>query len=232
MARSAKTNHVMSLVGEKSKTDSADKAAGEKKAYPKTPPKASNPAIVQMEEEQRSVHYNTLSADSLPIQKNTEIKKGEDPKKTALPKQPDSKFGSNSDSINEKSNPGEELKTDQSNQTLYREHSFRTESIGLPEEDFQKTENQKKSVKQGITAVVPDLVNQELGAIVRRFNISPTDSNLWQLTKSALETIRPEFSLNAYEYEEKCSKLRQRVILEMTKAAIKLSKNQKNNSEK
>ena len=78
--------------------------------------------------------------------------------------------------------------------------------------------------KDAITAIVLELINQELDAIVKRFHIAPTDSNLWQLTKAALEAVRPEFSLNGEDYEEKCGRLRQKVILEMTKAAIGISK--------
>lgn len=227
MARTAKTNHVMSLVGEKSKNDSADKAVPKQKNCQKPSAKLFNPAIPHMphmEEEHGSAHYNESLAASPPVRKNTETEKSGDLKKASLPKKPDS----NSDSIKEKSDPEEEIKTSQPDQSLTQKYSHRSDGIGKPEEDFQGIKNREKCVKQGITAVVPDLVNQELEAIVERFNIKPTDSNLWQITKSVLETVRPEFSLNACEYAEKCSKLRQRVILEMTKAAIKISKGSKN----
>lgn len=87
-----------------------------------------------------------------------------------------------------------------------------------------QNESAEEKRKNGVTAIVPELINQELEAIAKRFHIAPTDSNLWQLTKAALETIRPEFSRNSEEYEEKCGRLRQKVILEMTKAAIGISK--------
>lgn len=89
----------------------------------------------------------------------------------------------------------------------------------------EEKENKAHSFKHpAITAIVPELINQELETVVKRFNISPTDNNLWQLTRAALEAVKPEFSLNEAEYEEKCARLRQRVIMEMTKAAIKLPK--------
>lgn len=86
------------------------------------------------------------------------------------------------------------------------------------------TEEEKPERGTRITAIVPELINEELEAVVDRFKITASDSNLWKLTRAALEAIRPEYSHNPEEYAEKCSRLRQRVILEMTKAAIKLSK--------
>ena len=83
----------------------------------------------------------------------------------------------------------------------------------------------------GITVIVTELINQELKTVVERFNLTPSDSNLWELTRSAIETIRPEFSRNEKEYYEKCEKLRPRVIKEMTKAAIRVMAKEKKKSE-
>ena len=85
--------------------------------------------------------------------------------------------------------------------------------------------------KDGITVIVTELINQELKTVVERFNLTPSDSNLWELTRSAIETIRPEFSRNEKEYIEKCEKLRPRVIKEMTKAAIKVMAKEKKKNE-
>lgn len=89
-------------------------------------------------------------------------------------------------------------------------------------EAAEKTEKAEKGAK--ITAIVPELINEELETVVNRFKIEPCDSNLWKLTRAALEAVRPEYSHNTEEYSEKCNRLRQKVILEMTKAAIRLSK--------
>ena len=102
MARTAKTNHVMSLVGEKSKNDSADKAVPKQRNCQKPSAKAFNPAIPHMphmEEEPGSAHYNESLAASPPIRKNTETEKSGDLKKAPLPKKPDS----NSDNIKKRS---------------------------------------------------------------------------------------------------------------------------------
>ena len=63
--------------------------------------------------------------------------------------------------------------------------------------------------------------------MVERFNLIPSDKNLWELTRSAVETIRPEFSRNEEEYFEKCERLRPRVIKEMTRAAIRVMAKEK-----
>lgn len=80
-----------------------------------------------------------------------------------------------------------------------------------------------KPTKPKITVIVTELINQELWTVLDRFNLPPTDSNLWELTRTAIEAIRPEFSRNEEEYREKTERLRPRVINEMTKAAVKLS---------
>ena len=77
--------------------------------------------------------------------------------------------------------------------------------------------------KTKITAIVCELINQELGSVAERFRLKPTDNNLWELTKAALEDVRPEFSANSRETEKKLERLRPQVIAAMTKAAIKLS---------
>lgn len=102
------------------------------------------------------------------------------------------------------------------------------EKASLPTENAPAENEYPHSQRGGkITAIVPELINEELEAVVNRFNISPDDGSLWKLTRAALEAIRPEYSHNPEEYAEKCGRLRQKVILEMTKAAIRLSKEKK-----
>ena len=74
-----------------------------------------------------------------------------------------------------------------------------------------------------ITAVVCELINQELLNVAERFSLSLTDSNLWELTRSALEEVRPEFAVDRDDLAEKLERLRPKVIKAMTKAAIKIS---------
>lgn len=203
MSRTSKTNHVMSLVGEKSKAVSGDNAADLQKSYRKPAERIFNPAVIRMEEDLKSENSNReLTPPFSESEKNEKSPGG---------------ISNNPLPAKETEDPDAPAPT--------------AESGEKPRETFPKKEEREKEreteAQKGITAVVPDLVNQELEAIVRRFNIEPTDSNLWLLTKSALETIRPEFSLNRKDYEEKCLKLRKRVIMEMTKAAIGISKNHK-----
>lgn len=112
-----------------------------------------------------------------------------------------------------------------------------SEITGRPVEDFRLKENspppkdEPPPPKQGITSIVAELINQELNEVVSRFNLIPTDSNLWELTRSAIETVRPEFSRNAEEYVEKCERLRPKVIKEMTKAAIRVAAWDKKNKD-
>ena len=80
-----------------------------------------------------------------------------------------------------------------------------------------------------ITAVVCELINQELLNVAERFKLKPTDSNLWELTRAALEEVRPEFALDSDELNEKLERLRPKVIKSMTKAAIKVSAKGRNN---
>lgn len=92
--------------------------------------------------------------------------------------------------------------------------------------DAEKTNNiptkSENEQLDKIIAIVPKLINDELETVVRRFKIKPTDENLWKITRAPLESVRPEYSQNFEEYKEKSDKLRKKVILEMTKAAIKL----------
>ena len=77
--------------------------------------------------------------------------------------------------------------------------------------------------KPKITAIVCELINQELGSVAERFHLNLTDSNLWELTRAALQEVRPEFSADIEETEEKLERLRPQVIGAMAKTAIKLS---------
>ena len=111
-----------------------------------------------------------------------------------------------------------------------------SELTGLPVEEFQSSapeppQEEPPSVMRGFTFIVGELINQELKTVVDRFNLTPTDSNLWELTRSAIETIRPEFARDEEEYFEKCEKLRPRVIKEMTKAAVRIAAKDKRSRE-
>lgn len=99
----------------------------------------------------------------------------------------------------------------------------REEHNAQPYSEPKREEAAEQTPERGITVIVAELINQELEKVVTRFNLAPTDSNLWELTRSAIETIRPEFSRNEEEYLEKCERLRPRVIKEMTKASVKLA---------
>lgn len=171
MSRSAKTNHVMSLVGKEKKTETKTN----KKPLVNNPPgtaaepEIKNPALQAIISEQE----HELSPET--------EKKAQDGEKT----------------------------------------------FSLPPNtpDKEKCDAPQKGRK--ITAIVPELINEELETVVNRFKIDPDDGNLWNLTRAALEAVRPEYSHNPEEYSEKCERLRQKVILEMTKAAIRLSKEKK-----
>ena len=80
-----------------------------------------------------------------------------------------------------------------------------------------------------ITAVVCELINQELLSVAERFKLRLTDSNLWELTRAALEEVRPEFAIDRDDLAEKLERLRPEVIKVMTKAAIKVSAKDRNN---
>lgn len=222
MARTAKTNHVMSLVGEKSEKKEPEKAVTKQKTDKKSPVKVFNPALLPIEEELRSAKRNITPANPMLRQNNTYTDEARDSGKSSI--------GKGEEPVNnaEDSYPNTEAKSDRGITELSKENFRTDESSQQPNETLQKDKSPQKKENKRITAIVPDLVNQELEAIVERFKIEPTDSNLWQLTKAAMETIRPEYSLNEQEYEEKCLKLRQKVILEMTKAAIKISKAHRN----
>lgn len=89
-------------------------------------------------------------------------------------------------------------------------------------------EENEPVTKNKITAIVCELINQELGSVAERFRLKPTDSNLWELTKAALEDVRPEFSADGKETEKKLERLRPQVIAAMAKAAIKVSSKSRN----
>ena len=83
--------------------------------------------------------------------------------------------------------------------------------------------------KARITAIVCELINQELGSVAERFHLKLTDSNLWVLTRAALEEVRPEFAADSEDREEKLERLRPQVIGAMAKVAIKLAAKDRNN---
>lgn len=171
MSRSAKTNHVMSLVGKEQK-------------------KAAKPV-------QKSLANKPPS-----IIRETEIK---NPALQAI------------------------ISEQEHNRPSETEEKMQTEEKASLQTQDTPVENKNTPSQKGsrITAIVPELINEELETVVNRFKISPDDGSLWKLTRAALEAIRPEYSHNPEEYDEKCGRLRQKVIMEMTKAAIKLSKEKK-----
>ena len=83
--------------------------------------------------------------------------------------------------------------------------------------------------KPMITAIVCELINQELGSVAERFHLSLTDANLWALTRAALEEVRPEFSADSDDREEKLERLRPQVIGAMAKVAIKIAAKKRTN---
>lgn len=95
-----------------------------------------------------------------------------------------------------------------------------------PAPDTEKAESFRKPM---ITAIVCELINQELGSVAERFHLSLTDGNLWALTRAALEEVRPEFSADSDDREEKLERLRPQVIGAMAKVAIKIAAKKRNN---
>ena len=84
-------------------------------------------------------------------------------------------------------------------------------------------EEREPAHKPMITAIVCELINQELGSVAERFHLRLTDSNLWVLTRAALEEVRPEFAADSEDREEKLERLRPQVIGAMAKVAIKIA---------
>ena len=120
----------------------------------------------------------------------------------------------------------EELEQQHLHEPVSQEEAVREE---IPEEPVQEeapapvTEEKESAYKPIITAIVCELINQELGSVAERFHLPLTDGNLWELTKAALEEVRPEFSADSDDREEKLERLRPLVIGSMAKAAIKIS---------
>lgn len=168
MSRSAKTSHVMSLVGQERKSN--QKSQPNKLPDSKTDNEIKNPALREIISSQKM--YSKSDEED----KDSEII-----------------------------------------------HTKNPSSGKQPEADLTVKEDLPVKGRR-LTAIVPELINEELETVVKRFKLPPTDSSLWKLTKAALESIRPEFSHDPEEYTEKTNRLRQSVILEMTKAAIKISK--------
>lgn len=105
----------------------------------------------------------------------------------------------------------------------------KTEKSAAAEEKPKPTPAETVSYrkKSQIKAVVLELINEEMEAVVVRFKIPATDKNLWELTRAVIESVRPEFSQSEAEYKEKSDRLRPRVISEMAKTAIKIAKRDK-----
>lgn len=199
MARSAKTNHVLSLVGKKaSKSDIQHNSAAEKS-------------------DGKTTNESIIPPSDLPKPANPALFLGEKKDNAGIP---NANLGDYSlcELDDNSENPFQSNRLDNQISSEAVPNNQETEAVVIKADENQKDR---------ITAVVLQLINQELEEIVKRFNIEPNDNNLWQLTKAALEKVRPEFSLNSRQYEEKCDKLRQQVILEMTKKAIKLSKDKR-----
>ena len=99
-----------------------------------------------------------------------------------------------------------------------------------PAQEDKPVQEEKEPVhKPMITAIVCELINQELGSVAERFHLQLTDGNLWALTRAALEEVRPEFSADSEDRKEKLERLRPQVIGAMAKVAIKLAAKDRNN---
>ena len=98
-----------------------------------------------------------------------------------------------------------------------------------PPAAHEDEEQEPHVYKPKITAIVCELINQELGSVAERFHLKLTDSNLWVLTRAALEEVRPEFAADSEDREEKLERLRPQVIGAMAKVAIKLAAKDRNN---
>lgn len=221
MARTAKTNHVMSLVGEKSKKTAPAKDRVKPQKEEEASLKPINPALLPIEEELRFAQRRYSDPTATTYLHTSSALKGEQTDTAAAHNSTDSREQTDMTAARDYSEKSE--KTDQAPPDEKNSGEAPEYVKGAAAEKGNEAAVEKG--KEGITAVVPELINQELDAIVKRFHITPSDNNLWQLTKAVLESVRPEFSLNEEDYREKCGRLRQKVILEMTKAAIKVSKN-------
>lgn len=105
--------------------------------------------------------------------------------------------------------------------TEQKEAAAQAESVqAAPEPAAEERDPFHKPI---ITAIVCELINQELGSVAERFHLSLTDANLWALTRAALEEVRPEFSADSEDREEKLERLRPMVIGAMAKVAIKIA---------
>lgn len=184
MARSAKTKHVMNLVG----------AEPVKKPLPPPKPMASQPAAPQS-----AAAEKVEKIPPAPIRPETAIE--------------------------------QQQQISAAIEETAREEAVREE---LPQEEpvqeEKPAETEKEPVhKPMITAIVCELINQELGSVAERFHLQLTDGNLWALTRAALEEVRPEFSADSEDREEKLERLRPQVIGAMAKVAIKLASKGRNN---
>ena len=103
------------------------------------------------------------------------------------------------------------------------------EVVEEPPAAHEDSEPEPPVHKPKITAIVCELINQELGSVAERFHLKLTDNNLWELTRAALQEVRPEFSADSEDTEEKLERLRPLVIGAMAKVAIKLAAKDRNN---
>lgn len=198
MARTAKTQHVMDLVG----------TANQKRANPsfqeRTPP-------VQGESVSVAIPVSRTPMTSLQeLQKRQELEE----LKQALAAVESELVPQNE--VEEES-PAEGYNDNSSESSVKDEET----AEGVPPAAAVTVAEEKPN---RICAVVLELINQELEAVTKRFRIEPTDNNLWELTRAVLESVRPEFALTPEDLQEKCDRLRPRVISEMAKIAIKIAK--------
>ena len=108
-------------------------------------------------------------------------------------------------------------------ETVIEENEPVQEEAVVMEEPPVQEEKEPVVHKPVITAIVCELINQELGSVAERFHLKLTDNNLWVLTRAALEEVRPEFAADDEDREEKLERLRPLVIGAMAKVAIKIA---------
>ena len=126
--------------------------------------------------------------------------------------------------------PAEETAEDKAlPEEAVQEEAVREEAPEAEQLPAVPTEEKVPVRKPMITAIVCELINQELGSVAERFHLKLTDSNLWVLTRAALEEVRPEFAADGDDREEKLERLRPQVIGAMAKVAIKIAAKDRNN---
>ena len=205
MARSTKTKHVMDLVGaEPVKKPAAPKSLHAEKVE-KTPPVPKIVETIEQQQEQpvrqeetRQELIQETPAQSAPVQ--------EAPAQVA---------------------PAQAMPAQAAHVQAAHVQEASAQEAAAPQSPAEEKEPVRLH-KPMITAIVCELINQELGSVAERFHLNLTDANLWALTRAALEEVRPEFSADSDDREEKLERLRPQVIGAMAKVAIKIAAKKRN----